>query len=143
VKQDRLFNIQIEIQKMKKQFRITLNGKSYDVVAEVIGEEEVSAAPAAPRATRAAAPAAAPAAAAPKAAPAAAGAGTVPSPLAGKVVSVDCALGDRVSAGQKIMTLEAMKMNTIVSAPAGGTVKAINVSAGDQVEEGQGLLVIQ
>lgn len=41
------------------------------------------------------------------------------------------------------MTLEAMKMNTIVSAPAGGTVKAINVSAGDQVEEGQGLLVIE
>lgn len=129
---------------MKKQFKITLNGKSYEVVAEVIGEGEEVAAPAAPRAARAAAPAAAPAAPAPKAAPAAAaGAGTVPSPLAGKVVSVDCAVGDAVTAGQKIMTLEAMKMNTIVSAPSGGTVKAINVSAGDQVEEGQGLLVIE
>ncbi len=127
---------------MKKQFRITLNGKSYDVVAEVIGEGEVASAPAAPRAARAAASAGAPAAPAAKAAPAAAGAGTVPSPLAGKVVSIDCAIGDSITAGQKIMTLEAMKMNTIVSAPASGTVKAINVTAGDSVEEGQGLLDI-
>ncbi len=127
---------------MKKQFRITLNGKSYDVVAELIGEEE-PAAPAGPRQPRSAG-AAAVAAPAPKAAPApGADGGEVASPLAGKVVSVDVAVGAQVQAGQKVVTLEAMKMNTVVNAHAAGTVKAILVSAGDSVEEGQPLLTIE
>jgi len=127
---------------MKKQFRITLNGKSYDVVAELIGEEETAAAPAAARPARSAG-AAAVAAPAAKAAPAAGGSGDVLSPLAGKVVSVDVAVGAQVQAGQKVVTLEAMKMNTVVNAPAAGTVKAIHVSAGEPVEEGQPLLLVQ
>lgn len=52
-------------------------------------------------------------------------------------------MGASVQAGDQVMTLEAMKMNTIVSAPAGGTVKAISVAAGDSVEEGQPLLTIE
>lgn len=128
---------------MKKQFRITLNGKTFEVVAEVVGEEP--AAPAAPatgaRPARSAGAAAVAAAPAPK--PVAAGGGAVPSPLAGKVVSIDVAVGAQVQAGQKVITLEAMKMNTVVSAPAAGTVKAVNVSAGDSVEEGQALMTIE
>lgn len=126
---------------MKKQFRITLNGKTYDVVAEILGEEQRAAqAQALPRPARAAA-------AAPVAVPevrrAPQAGGGVPSPLAGKVVSIDVALGASVSAGDKVLTLEAMKMNTVVSAPSGGTVKAIHVAAGDSVEEGQALLTIE
>ncbi len=58
------------------------------------------------------------------------------------VVSIDVAVGDAVAEGQKVVTLEAMKMNTIVSAAAAGTVKAILVAAGDGVEEGQALIEI-
>jgi biotin carboxyl carrier protein len=128
---------------MKKQFRITLNGNSYDVVAEILDDGE----PAQPersarRSARSGGASAVSAPVAPK--PVAAGAeGDVPSPLAGKVVSVDVSEGDQISAGDQIMTLEAMKMNTVVSAPSGGTVKAIHVNSGDAVEEGQPLLSIQ
>lgn len=125
---------------MKKQFRITLNGKSYEVVAELLDESPSSQLPNAPRAS---ARAASPAAAAPsKPAPAAAGEGGIPSPLAGKVVSIEVALGDTVTQGQKVITLEAMKMNTVVAAPMEGTVSAIKVKAGDSVEEGQLLLIL-
>ena len=127
---------------MKKQFRITLNDKTYEVVAEILGEE--SDAPAAPalgvaRSARVASAAAV----APAPAPAAAGQGGVPSPLAGKVVSIDVPVGAEVTAGQQVITLEAMKMNTVVSAPAGGIVKAVHVAAGDSVEEGQALVTIE
>ena len=108
-----------------KKFRITLNGKSYDVVAEIIGDAEAAAS----------VPATAPAAPA--------GTGNLPSPLAGKVVSLQVSVGQSVQAGQQVMTLEAMKMNTVVNAPRGGTVQAILVNPGDSVEEGQPLLSIQ
>jgi biotin carboxyl carrier protein len=127
---------------MKKQFRITLNGKTYDVVAEIVGDEEPrpSGRSSGVRSARSSMAGAAPAAPPPVAAQGEPGA--VPSPLAGKVVSIDVAEGDQVEAGQQVITLEAMKMNTVVSAPAGGTVQAIKVAAGDPVEEGQSLMII-
>lgn len=79
---------------------------------------------------------------APAPAPAAAGAGDVPSPLAGKVVSLDVAAGAPVKAGDQILTLEAMKMNTIIYAPASGTLTAFCVNPGDTVQEGQALAKI-
>lgn len=128
---------------MKKQFRITLNGKTYEVVAELLDEP---AAPSAPTASRASARAANPQAATslPKPAPTAAsvGEGAILSPLAGKVVSVDVGVGDAVKPGQTVITLEAMKMNTVVSARVEGMVSSIKVKAGDAVEEGQVLLML-
>jgi biotin carboxyl carrier protein len=70
------------------------------------------------------------------------GAGDVACPLSGRVVSIDCAAGQSVAVGDKLVTLEAMKMNTIVYAHEPGTVKEILVNAGDAVEEGQALLRI-
>ena len=64
------------------------------------------------------------------------------SPLAAVVVSIDVNIGDTVEEGQKLITLEAMKMNTIVAAPAAGTVQAIHVKAGEGVEEGQALIEV-
>jgi biotin carboxyl carrier protein len=64
----------------------------------------------------------------------------VPSPLAGKVVSIDVQPGQPVEAGAQLLTLEAMKMNTYVFAPAAGTVEEILVAAGDAVNEGQALV---
>ncbi|UUZ68816.1 acetyl-CoA carboxylase biotin carboxyl carrier protein subunit [Polaromonas sp. P2-4] len=51
----------------------------------------------------------------------------------GRVVAVFAAVGDRVEAGQPIITLEAMKMEHVHAAPLSGIVKALNVAAGDQV----------
>lgn len=129
---------------MKKQFRITLNGKSYEVVAELMDESDTNQGPAHSRrpARSSGAKAVQPPASKPMARPAS-GNGTVASPLAGKVVSIDVALDDTVDAGQQVITLEAMKMNTVVSAPIAGTVSSIDVHAGDSVEEGQTLLVLK
>ena len=110
-----------------KKLRITVDGKVFDVSVELL--DQVSSTTAAP------APAPAPA-------PAAAGAGDVPSPLAGKVVSLDVAAGASVKAGDQILTLEAMKMNTIIYAPASGTLTAFCVNPGDTVQEGQALAKI-
>jgi len=58
------------------------------------------------------------------------------------VVSADVAIGDTVAEGQTVITLEAMKMNTIVAATQAGTVTAILVKAGDAVEEGQVMVTL-
>ena len=64
------------------------------------------------------------------------GDGAVLSPMPGKVVAVSVALGDKVTRGQPLLTLEAMKMEHALTAPFDGTVEALSVSAGDQVSEG-------
>ncbi|WP_439107172.1 sodium-extruding oxaloacetate decarboxylase subunit alpha [Congregibacter sp.] len=64
----------------------------------------------------------------------------VSAPLAGNIVSVAVSLGDVVEAGDVVVMLEAMKMETEVRAPKGGTVTQIIVSAGDAVAVGDALL---
>lgn len=131
-----------------KRLQVTVEGKTYEVEVEILDEGGAPAAPARRASsgggTRIAAPVAAPkkAAAAPAPAPSTGSGGAVASPLAAVVVSVDVAIGDAVEEGQKLITLEAMKMNTIVAAPAEGTVKAILAKAGDGVEEGQALIEV-
>ena len=63
-------------------------------------------------------------------------AGAVKSPLPGVILSVDCKVGDTVKRGQKILVLEAMKMEIPVVAPQDGTVASIDVAVGDAVEAG-------
>ena len=125
--------------------RITVDGKTYDVVVEKTGSSTPAAAPApapAPApAVRAAAAAPAPAPApAPK--PAAAGAGDAVSPLAGIVQAISANVGSTVKEGELVITLEAMKMYTPINAVASGTITAIHVKVGDAVEEGQVLYTI-
>jgi oxaloacetate decarboxylase alpha subunit len=50
--------------------------------------------------------------------------------------------GDKVNAGDVIMILEAMKMETEVRSPAGGTVTAVAVREGDVVQVGDALLTL-
>lgn len=126
-----------------KKLRITVEGKTYDVVVESIDDTSTGAPRVAPRAA-AAAPAAVASAPAPVARPAAGGsAASVRSQLAGRIVSVDVKEGDAVTAGQQMLVLEAMKMNTPVTAPKDGKVSKIHVAAGDTVEEGQALLDVE
>ncbi len=61
------------------------------------------------------------------------GDGKLRASMNGRVVAVLVAAGDRVSAGQAMITLEAMKMEHIHAAPHAGVVKALHVSVGEQV----------
>lgn len=122
-----------------KKLRVTVDGKAYDVMVEILDE---GGAPAPGRAAGhpahvESAHVSAPAVAAARSGGSAAAPGEVPSPLAGKVVSVDVQPGQQVEAGAQLLTLEAMKMNTYVFAPATGTVREILVAPGDAVNEGQ------
>ncbi|ETX09373.1 oxaloacetate decarboxylase [Marinomonas ushuaiensis DSM 15871] len=66
----------------------------------------------------------------------------VPSPLAGNIFKVLVAPGQQVSEGDTLMILEAMKMETEISAPKAGVVGSINVKEGDSVQVGQSLLTL-
>ncbi len=125
-----------------KKLRVTVDGKAYDVLVEILddGGAPAPARPAAHPAHVESAHVSAQPAAANRPAGAAAAPGDVPSPLAGKVVSIDVQSGQKVEAGAQLLTLEAMKMNTYVFAPGAGTVKEILVAPGDAVEEGQALV---
>ncbi len=66
----------------------------------------------------------------------------VKAALAGNVFKLLVAVGDRVQSGQPVLVLEAMKMETDISAPRDGTVTAIHVAVGDSVSVGDALLSI-
>ncbi|WP_333836147.1 acetyl/propionyl/methylcrotonyl-CoA carboxylase subunit alpha [Novosphingobium sp.] len=63
-----------------------------------------------------------------------AGSGTILSPMPGKVIAVDVAKGDTVTAGQKLLTLEAMKMEHSLTAPFDGVVDELPAVTGTQVQ---------
>jgi oxaloacetate decarboxylase (Na+ extruding) subunit alpha len=67
----------------------------------------------------------------------------VPAPLAGNIFKVLVKPGDRIAEGQKIMVLEAMKMETDVSTPEAGIVTEVLVKEGDAVSVGQTLLSVE
>ncbi|MCG8437590.1 MAG: sodium-extruding oxaloacetate decarboxylase subunit alpha [Pseudomonadales bacterium] len=67
----------------------------------------------------------------------------VPAPLAGNIFKVLVKPGDRVTEGQKIMVLEAMKMETDVSTPEAGIITEVMVKEGDAVTVGQPLLSVE
>ena len=115
-----------------KSYTITVNGNVYDVTVE----ENVGGAVAAPvrKAAPVAAPKAAPAAA-PKAA-ASAGSINVTAGAAGKVFQIPTKVGQKVSKGDAVVIIEAMKMEIPVVAPEDGTVASIDVAVGDAVEAG-------
>ena len=103
-----------------KKLRVTVDGKAYDVLVEILDEGG------------------APAPARPAGQPAHVESAHVSTPP----VSIDVQPGQTIEAGAQLLTLEAMKMNTYVFAPAAGTVKEILVAPGDAVAEGQVLVKI-
>lgn len=118
---------------------VSVNGSEYNIEMEKkIGAKPVQKI-AQPTVPVNAAPAA-PKAAAPRPA-AGAGAG-VTSPLPGVILEVYVKEGDVVKAGQKVVMLEAMKMENIIEAEQDGTVSKVNVSKGHNVLEGDVLITI-
>ena len=67
----------------------------------------------------------------------------VKSPLPGTVLAVKVNVGDRVTTGQTLVVLEAMKMENNIDADRGGVVKEISVQQGATVMEGDNLIVIE
>ncbi len=68
--------------------------------------------------------------------------GTLRSPMPGAVVSVNVAEGERVTEGQVLVAVEAMKMEHSLRAPFDGTVTQVSVSAGQQVDLGAALVEV-
>lgn len=134
-----------------KKFKVTVNGKSYEVDVEELG----TAAPAAP-VTPAPAPVAAaspaptpvPAASAASSATQAAPKGPIPdlavvvkAPMPGKISAIKQENGS-VTRGSVILVLEAMKMQNDIPAPQDGTLTEVRVAVGDNVKTGDVLAVI-
>jgi 3-methylcrotonyl-CoA carboxylase alpha subunit len=65
-----------------------------------------------------------------------AGDGALISPMPGKLIAVEVRQGDAVTKGQKLVTLEAMKMEHSLTAPFDGIVAELNAVEGTQVSEG-------
>ena len=65
------------------------------------------------------------------------------APMPGQIVEVMLTIGDTVADGDRILILEAMKMQQAVVAPQDGTIVRIEVQRGDQVVEGQLLAVVR
>ena len=127
------------------KYKVTLNGKTYEVEVEVgkvvLLDEYEACAPAPAAAPAAATTPAAPAAPAP--APVALSAGEpVNAPMPGNILRIDVKEGDKVKAGQTLLILEAMKMENEIAAPKDGTVVQIATSKGAVVETGTPLIVL-
>jgi 3-methylcrotonyl-CoA carboxylase alpha subunit len=69
-----------------------------------------------------------------------AAAGRLTAPMPGKIIQVLAKAEERVSRGQALMVLEAMKMEHTIAAPADGVLARVNYAVGDLVEEGAELL---
>lgn len=63
--------------------------------------------------------------------------------MPGRVVAIDVEEGTAVERGQRILVIEAMKMENDVKAPRDGIVRAVRVAAGDAVDAGQPLLELE
>ena len=132
------------------KYKVTLNNRTYEVEVEegkaMLIDEYEAYAPAAPAPVAAAAPApaAAPVAAAPTApAGAALAAGeVVKSPMPGNILKINVTQGQKVSEGDVLLVLEAMKMENEIVATKSGTVAQIVTAKGAVVETGAPLVVI-
>ena len=71
------------------------------------------------------------------------GGGTIKSPLPGVIIDLNVKVGDQVKIGQKLLVLEAMKMENNIEADKAGCITAVNKQKGDSVMEGDVLIVIE
>ena len=120
------------------KLQVTIDGHTYAVDVEVLEDEESLETP--PHA-----PLHADKAPAGHARPHAGGAWDVEgkvcrSPVMGLVIKVNVTPGQNIEAGELMMALEAMKMETHITAPRPGTVKSVHVAQGDSVKVDQALI---
>jgi len=107
---------------------------------EVCPDEVQAAAVSAPSAPAPSAPSAPAAPVVTQAAPVQGGAKVVAAPIPGVILSLSVREGDKVTNGQELLILEAMKMNNAIRASRDGTIARILVNPGDHVKHGQALM---
>ena len=106
------------------KYKVTLNGKTYEVEVEAgkamcVAEYEAYAPAAAPVAGEA-----------------------VTAPMPGNILKVDVTAGQAVKEGDLLLVLEAMKMENKIFAPCNGTVAQVLVSKGSTVDTGATMVVL-
>lgn len=69
--------------------------------------------------------------------------GSIHTPIPGQIININVSKGDKVLTGQKLMILEAMKLENVISSTIDGTVKNILISEGEVVQQGQLLIEIE
>lgn len=69
--------------------------------------------------------------------------GAIEAPMPGRVLEVSVAVGEEVLAGQRLMVVEAMKMEHALTAPRDGVVASIAAAVGDMVSPGTPLVVVE
>jgi oxaloacetate decarboxylase alpha subunit len=107
-----------------ESYTVTVNGKPYSVTVSVGGEiQQVVQQPALTTA-------------------AATTGEAIPAPLAGNIFKVKVTLGQQINAGDVIVIMEAMKMETEVRATRGGTVESIVAKEGEAVQVGDPLVIL-
>jgi biotin carboxyl carrier protein len=132
-------------------YNVFVDNEYYQVEVDPIGGTRTvsqpataAAAPTAPKPQpRAAAPAPSPVPPQAKAAPVAAGAGALTSPMPGTIIKYVVSVGQAVKAGDTIVMMEAMKMESALPSPIDGKVKELSCKAGDRVKKGDVLAVIE
>jgi methylmalonyl-CoA carboxyltransferase small subunit len=130
------------------KLRITLDERTFEVEVEVAEPDHASLPPAYPVGTARLSGSAA-SAPPPALGTASGGASSAPladeskgcrSPVSGMVVKVLAAVGDTLNAGDSILVLEAMKMETNITAPQAGVIACIEVAQGARVQTGDVLV---
>jgi oxaloacetate decarboxylase alpha subunit len=109
-------------------FKVTVNGKAYDVVVDELDPTKAGSAPVA--------------AAAPALAAGGSAATPITAPLSGSVWKILVKVGDTVADGDVIAILEAMKMENEVRTAVAGTVRSITTKEGDTVQAGDEMMTI-
>lgn len=145
---------EVEIGEMKEGIaQVNVNGEPFQVVIENYGDISADPAPSpppkspsvtpkapAPSPVRRDAPAAVAAAApAPKKV---AAKGEITAPIPGRIMDIKVKVGDSVSAGQTVATMEAMKMENNIASKVAGVVAEIRVQKDSEVATGQVIMVI-
>jgi len=130
------------------KLRITIDEKTYEVEVEVAETDHASLPPAYPVGSARLAGSASGSTAHSAAGPAATSPHLPPaneskvcrSPVSGVVVKVLAVAGHSIEAGDSLLLLEAMKMETNITAPLAGVIAAVNFKAGDHVQTGDVLV---
>lgn len=134
-----------------KKYKITVNGKTYDVEVIDVSENEKNLSSQIPKISissvkhqesKAAEKIESKPAPSSVSKEAVEGASPVKAPMPGTILSINVKVGDKVEKGDTVIILEAMKMENEITAEISGTVKAINVQKGTAVVQGDTLIQI-
>lgn len=130
-----------------KKLRVTVNGKVYDCMVEVLEDDEqhfpgatLDVDPLAMPVLAPVRPATAPVATGPNGAPIKGDPNAILAPIAGSVQKVFVKVGERVEAKAPVVMLDAMKMDTYIYASRVGVIAEIKVAVGDTLQVGDPII---